>query len=317
MANITKTFVYPQTDDYLSQSNTQGRTATWTYEGPERIVVYVDSTTNKRTPGGWHEPDDRPTPLNQYKVEIDCNSNPLLCTLFGASRTVNANDVPNLEVELPSGGVYRRPDPIMPDHVFEVHDITYDPTSERFETPYPWKRPHMSWEEIRRKRATMLHICDDKVAPDLPQVLKDHWTAYIHALRDLPVVYGKAFGATLTSAGTGYAEGDVITVASNVLDTTNDLTITVLTVDSNGEILTFSVSGGDSNNKPSATHANVSFTTSSSGTGATFDAVKINTFDPWMVELPLSPDEDHTPYEEGGIQGWDARAWARTKGYIS
>lgn len=318
MANITKTFIYPQTDDYLSQSNTEGKTASWTYEGPEAIVVYVDKETNKKTPGGWHVPDDRPTPLDQYKVEINCESNPLLCTLFGSSRTVHADDVPNLEVELPSGNYYRRPDPIMPDHVYEVHDIEYNPATQSFVTPYPWKRPHMTWEEIRRKRETLLHICDDKVAPDLPQSLKDHWTAYIHALRDLPIVYGKAFNAELTSAGTGYAVDDVITVSSNVINSTNDLTLVVKTVGSAGEILTFTVSGGNSENKNTASYANVAFTTSSSGTGAQFTVSKVKTFDPWMIELPRSPEEDHdTPLEQGGIQGWDARDWARAKGYIS
>ena len=39
MANITKTFTYDLPDEYLAQTNADGNTASWTYEGLSLIHI--------------------------------------------------------------------------------------------------------------------------------------------------------------------------------------------------------------------------------------------------------------------------------------
>ena len=46
---ITKQFTYDIPDDYLSQTNSKGDTATATYTGPEKLYVFVDQVTGRNT----------------------------------------------------------------------------------------------------------------------------------------------------------------------------------------------------------------------------------------------------------------------------
>jgi len=82
---------------------------------------------------------------------------------------------------------------------------------------------------------------------------------------------GVSYTATFSQTGTGFAVNDTITVLGSNLggsDSTNDLTITINTVDTGGEILTYTESGTAVN---SFTVNNVSSQTNLVGSGATFD----------------------------------------------
>jgi len=86
---------------------------------------------------------------------------------------------------------------------------------------------------------------------------------------------GTSYTATFSQTGTGFAVNDTITVVGSDIggvDSTNDLTITINTVDTGGEILTYTESGTAVN---SFSVNNVSNQTNLTGSGATFD-VEIN-----------------------------------------
>lgn len=199
MAKISKKFTYNIADDYLAQTNELGNTAEWTYDGEDKIWVFVDKETNKLHHTNYltaaEDGETYPTPLHMYKVEIDCNENPLLCTLFGADEIRDYNELPQFSEELPDGHVYSRPLHPTPDHTYEVLDLEYVPTTNTFKEPYPWKKPHMSWQDIRARRNVILTITDDKDLPDMPESVKQKWQAYRQALRDLPQTYGASSGA--------------------------------------------------------------------------------------------------------------------------
>ena len=46
MTIITKTFTYNLADDYLAQTGDMGKTADWTYIGPDVIYAVIDRDTN-------------------------------------------------------------------------------------------------------------------------------------------------------------------------------------------------------------------------------------------------------------------------------
>lgn len=193
MAKISKTFTYDLPDDYLYQTNDKNLSGTWTYDGPDTIWAFVDPETNRLT-GDFKTPEENgeeyPTPLHLKKVRIDCSENPLLCTLLGADETLDYTVFETISEELPDGHVYTRPKNPFPDHTYEMAEIEFNPETESFVEPYPWKKPHMSWEGIREWRNRMLDMTDDRIVDDMPPTLRQEWEEYRQTLRDLPQTHG-------------------------------------------------------------------------------------------------------------------------------
>jgi hypothetical protein len=195
MAKITKTFTYDIADDYLYETNDLGKTAEWTYSGPDKIWIFIDKETNlinchfktKEEDG-----DIYPTPLDQYKLMVDCETDPLLCCLVGADDPTDHQALPQYEEELPDGTVYRRPLNPVPDHTYEATEIQYNPTTEQLVKPYPWKKPHITWELFRKGRNAELAMSDDRVVSDIPESLRTAWEEFRQKLRDIPQVHGAA-----------------------------------------------------------------------------------------------------------------------------
>lgn len=191
---INVTFTYDAPDDYLSQERTLGKTGTWTYEGPDKIYVFVDKADNKYM-GRWlsdkNDGADVPTPLDQYKVVVDCTTNPLLCTLVGADQVRDYNLLDQFEEVLPDGKTYSRPNTPPPDHTYELSDLVYNSQTGTFNEPYPWKKPHADWELMRLWRNNQLTATDHQgAAPDMPAAVKTAWEEYRQALRDMPQTHG-------------------------------------------------------------------------------------------------------------------------------
>lgn len=195
---IHKTFTYDVADDYLAQTNELGKTGTWTYDGPDRIWILVDKDTLKYH--SWKDDmedgEHYPTPIDMIKIEVDCASNPLLCTLVGADQIRDYNLFDQYEETLPDGNVYSRPLVPPPDHTYELADIEYDPAAGEFKQPFPWKKPHRSWADLRFERNGLLHSSDYREAADMPESVRAAWAEWRQALRDLPQTFGAEAGGT-------------------------------------------------------------------------------------------------------------------------
>lgn len=187
-------FIYDAPDDYLSQTNELGKTGNWVYNGPDKIWVFVNKEALVYEGRFLTEKEDGahvPTPLHQYKVEIDCASNPLFCTLVGADQIRDYNLLDQYEEVMPDGTTYSRPMTPPPDHTYELLEIKYNPRTNSFTQPFPWKKPHMDWELMRLWRNNQLLATDDQGnAPDMPASLRATWDEYRQALRDMPQLHG-------------------------------------------------------------------------------------------------------------------------------
>jgi hypothetical protein len=203
MAKIEKTFTYPIPDDYLSQTRTLDKVGIWTYNGHDTIWVFVDQATN-RLNGSFKTPDENgetyPTPVDQIKVKIDCNQDPLIACLVGADEIPDYAILDQHEETLPDGTVYTRPLVPPPDHTYEFLEIEYDPATQEFVKPYPWKKPHITWQDIREWRNRILAITDHREASDMTENLRAQWQQYRQALRDIPQTHGAAPGGTPITA---------------------------------------------------------------------------------------------------------------------
>jgi len=200
---ITKTFTYDLPDDYLAQTNTEGKTATADYNGPDRIWIFIDresgrSDTSRLVLTDEEDGADFPVPEDQYKVEIDCDRDPVLCSLFDAKiewDTVQGQT--NIVVNLPDGTTYERPDPTDVDHTYELDMCAYNMDGTLTDGVYTggtwtmqWKQPWTSWEQLIIVRNNALAGSDSKIADDMPAATKQKWLDYRLALRDLPATFG-------------------------------------------------------------------------------------------------------------------------------
>lgn len=190
---IEKSFTYNMPDDYLKETTELNKTGSWIYKGPDKIWVFVVKETLKLTGGFITEAEDGevyPTPLDQLKILVDCNENPLLATLVGADEVKDYSQLENHKETLLDGSVYIRPLNSPPDHTYEMTEIVYDTDLEDFVTPYPWKKPHVTWDDIRTWRNRLLIAADQKTPSDMPASLVAQWEEYRETLRNLPQAHG-------------------------------------------------------------------------------------------------------------------------------
>lgn len=187
---IEKKFTYDIADAYLYQTNDLKKTAEWTYTGPRYLWIFVDNETNKIS-SRFHYTErdnghDVPTPIGMTKVMVDADKDPILASLIHNEYVYG--DLPHTVEELPEGHTYGHPDPIPPDHTYELTSIVYDPATGEFNSPYPWKEPHITWEDIINTRNTMLQGTDARIT-QATEEQKPVWEAYRQKLRDLPKTF--------------------------------------------------------------------------------------------------------------------------------
>ena len=188
---IEKTFTYDLPDAYLYQTNKLKKTGRWTYYGPDKMWIFVDNTT-KKIISRFHytEADngaDVPTPEGQTKVLVDANVNPLLASII--HNEVDYGSLPQTVEELPDGNTYGHPDPQVPDHTYELSEIVFDFDTQDFVKPYPWKQPHVSWDDLKAWRNRQLALSDAKIRTCRPEDIPA-WEDYRQKLRDLPTLMG-------------------------------------------------------------------------------------------------------------------------------
>lgn len=187
---IEKTFTYDLPDQYLHQTNNQKKTGNWTYKGPDKLWIFVDKETRKiKSAFHYTERDngaDVPTPEDQYKVLVDANVDPIIASMI--HNEYEYGKLPHTEEKLPDNTFYGHPDPLPPDHTYELTEIEYDPELGKFVKPFPWKKPHVSWDDILGQRNGLLNWSDFqyKLATDEE---KPAWEVFRQKLRDLPETF--------------------------------------------------------------------------------------------------------------------------------
>lgn len=298
MNNITVTFTYDLPDDQYYQTNDLKKVATNVYNGPEKVYVLVDAVTNKLTGAQISETQHEfwnNTSHRDYSVEVDCNEDTLICSFFNGSIDPDREQISeDILLSIP----YVRPEPPMPDHTFEVREIEYDRTLEKFKKPTVWKESFVVWEKSDTKsskihwRNNQLAATDRQLSEDLPESLYNRMIEYRQYLRDFTVTYGASWAVTMVSGGTGFSVGDRLAVTDSKIkngQNTDDVMITVTAVN-NGVITEFTTSSTRALQfKEAITFTNVYYTTNGAGTNANFTLSKVKTVDPWKITPIPSP----------------------------
>jgi len=190
---ITKEFTYNVPDDYLAQTNENADTASWTYEGPDRLYIFAEQDTNivHISPSYTiaDDGDDIPTPVGMYKIEVDAtktNHLPLASIIY---QTIIFTELPTRSETLPDGSICNILDPIPPHEAYDDDAITYNASNNEFN--YPWKSPHTSWENLTSMRNHLLNQSDEWIK-DAAEYTEDQLLelkAYRQLLRNLPTTF--------------------------------------------------------------------------------------------------------------------------------
>lgn len=298
MNNITVTFTYDLPDDQYYQTTNLKKVATNVYNGPEKLYVLVDSTTNKLTGGqisetqheAWNNMSHR-----DYSVEIDCNEDTLICSFFNGSVDPDRQQISEeIFLSMP----YVRPEPPLPDHTYEVREVEYDRTLGKFKKPTVWKQAFVVWEKSDEQsskihwRNTQLAATDRQMSEDLPLALYNRMAEYRQYLRDFTVTYGASWAVTMISGGAGFSVGDRLAVTDSKIknDQIVDDVIVTVTAVNNGAITEFTTSSTRALQFENAvSFTNVYYTTNGAGTNANFTLSKVKTVDPWKITPIPSP----------------------------
>ena len=175
---------YSIPDHLYSLENTLGKTSTQLYEGPEEIVMWLDKETGylMECYAPEDEP-DRPLPLNLKREILKADSDINCCKIgliYGGLEKPKIYEVSVGPVDQPNATVV---DPSDIRIVYDKASVTVDYTAPlQF---FEYKRDR-SDEWLRSVRNSKLAASDGKIAPDMPEALRQQWLDYRQKLRDLP-----------------------------------------------------------------------------------------------------------------------------------
>jgi hypothetical protein len=184
MANITKMLTYNIPDELYSTANTLGKTSTQLYDGPEEIVLWVDTETGyvMETYHPDEEP-DRPLPLNLRReiLTADTDENCIkIGLLWGGLEKPKIYEVQVGPADQPNAVITDPSDVRM---VFNQVDLPANYTAPLEFMEYKRDR---SWDFFKTVRNSLLAQSDGKIASDMPEAMKQEWIDYRQKLRDMP-----------------------------------------------------------------------------------------------------------------------------------
>lgn len=187
-------------NDYLvDHSQSEGKTRTCVYDGPDKIYLIVNNETGKEDYGPITEReknDGRPVPTGCRYVEVDCTENPLVCQLRGPviDEVEEDNEIEEPHPHSPEIEGYPRYSrwwPILARDVYNGMDLTID-KNDNITVPVFTLAQHMfnrdtlpTWEDVRRERNQLLTSSDSQFTEDMPAEIKNEWLQYRQRLRDI------------------------------------------------------------------------------------------------------------------------------------
>jgi hypothetical protein len=183
--NVTKVLTYTLPDKLYSTEATLGKTSTQEYNGPNALVLYVHKESGSIFETWWpeDEPYERPRDDSIERVvfypETDEDYIKIAIIHGGLGElkiyevAVGPDDQENSTLRDPS-------DLRM---VYDEGGVEKDYTA-----PLGFKLPDRERDDnfIRTLRNNFLIESDRKVAPDMPEAVKQQWLDYRQKLRDLP-----------------------------------------------------------------------------------------------------------------------------------
>lgn len=184
MAKITKMLTYSIPDELYSTATTLGKISTQWYNGPDELILWIDKETGRVMQSFEAEDEpDRPIPLDLKREILKANTDEnciRIALIYGGLETPKVYEVAVGPVDQPNATL------VDPSDIRKVYDR--DSVTEDYTAPLEFfvYKKDFSNQLIRDQRNSLLEASDSKVAPDMPEELRQQWLSYRQQLRDLP-----------------------------------------------------------------------------------------------------------------------------------
>lgn len=189
----TTSFTYDIADTLYASTSTLNRTATGSYVGPDRVWVFIHTDTGLLNQS--HAPltsledgADVPVPEGSTKVEVTATDNPVIIAMLKEDMVTYA-DVSTTDQTMPDGFVFTYNSVATLSQTYDLENLLYDTDANTW-SKGDFIPSYMTWDMVLATRNSMLTASDSKIAPDMPDSIKQPWIAYRTALRDLPATFG-------------------------------------------------------------------------------------------------------------------------------
>lgn len=194
ITEVTKELIYKIPNSLYSKDDSKGRTNTLRYTGPDQVWVFVEEETgdlkNTSSPKTTAEDGpDIPSPAGHKKIKLTVEDNLFEMALIMPYFCETLEYTEKTE-DLPDGNTITYADKMTISQAYELDTLTYDFENQKWNTPEYVDAP-ITWDDIISNRNGRLTASDGKIAPDMPEDIKNAWIKYRQALRDLPKTYGR------------------------------------------------------------------------------------------------------------------------------
>jgi hypothetical protein len=192
ITNTTVTFTYNIADELYSSSNSENKTATAIYTGPDRSWIFVNAVTGDvemQHPILTTKDDgaDVPTPVGTRKVEVVAATDPIVMALIYPGKC-EVQDQEMVTEILPDGSELTIEAKTRIDQTYELDELVHNGS----EWILPgFKQSNITWTDIINARNGMLLASDGKISPDQPDSVKQPWIDFRNTLRNLPATFGR------------------------------------------------------------------------------------------------------------------------------
>ena len=185
MAIINFNFEYLLPDSPFATTSEKGNTATWVYEGPERLYVGVNAD-GKLSQRGLVDADANPG--FKYRpeyttLEFFARDFPIVASLYYINYELNP--IQKKLTAFPTGIQEYINDPKPLPEIYSKEDITYNFATNTFNTPL--MESDITWNVVRKQRNDELANADKLMAAeDMPEQFREAVSVYRETLRNIP-----------------------------------------------------------------------------------------------------------------------------------
>jgi hypothetical protein len=130
---------------------------------------------------------DVPTPVDHRKVEVVAADDTVVMAIILEDKVTYADTSTTTET-LPDGQEIKYETVARLSQTYDMDDLVHDGTNWILPS---YKQMDLTWDDVLNSRNGALVASDGKIAPDMPDEIKQPWIDYRQALRDLPSTFGK------------------------------------------------------------------------------------------------------------------------------